>query len=126
MVQYRNLDRIIDAGDHFKNGVILKTHISKRNHNRTSMPINTLLILFILNVFLFSSCEINEMDSNSVIHDYMVQNILYAKDSKLKNISYVESVKSKKGGIIITQYDYDERGRISKESQPMYKVMTLK
>ena len=81
--------------------------------------------LFTVMIFVFSliliSCEKNEMDGNSVIHDYRVQNISYAKGSKLKNISYVESVKSMKGGIIIFQYEYDERGRISKVSQPMYK-----
>jgi hypothetical protein len=71
------------------------------------------------------SCEKNEMDDNSVIHDYRVQNILYAKGSKLKNISYVESIKSTKGGSIITLYEYDGQGRISKVSQPMYKDGTF-
>jgi len=81
--------------------------------------------LFVIMMFVFPlifiSCGKNEMDDNSVIHDYRVQNDLYVKGSKLKNISYVESVMSKKGGIIITQYEYDEQGRISKVSQPMYK-----
>ena len=81
--------------------------------------------LFAMMVFVFPliivSCGKNEMDDTAVLHDYRVQNVLYPKDSKLKTISYVESVKSKKGGIIINQYDYDELGRISKVSQPMYK-----
>ena len=77
------------------------------------------LAIFVFS-FLFVSCEKNEMNDNSVIHDYSVQNILYAKGSKLKNISYVESIKSTKSGIIITQYEYDGQGRISKVSQPMY------
>ena len=85
--------------------------------------------LFAVMMFVFSlmlvSCEKNEMDNNSVIHDYRVQNILYAKGSKLKNISYVESIKSTKGGSIITQYEYDGQGRISKVSQPMYKDGTF-
>ena len=76
--------------------------------------------MFVL-LFILVSCKKNEMDNNSVIHDYSVLDILYAKESKLKHISYVESVKSKKGGIITTQYEYDERGNISKVSQPMYK-----
>ena len=80
--------------------------------------------LFAVIMFVFSltlvSCEKNVMDGNSIIHDYRVQNILYAKGSKLKNISYIESINSMKGGIIITQYEYDEQGRISKVSQPMY------
>ena len=84
--------------------------------------------LFAVMLFVFSlillSCEKNEVDSNSVIQDYIVQNILYAKDSKLKNISYVESIKSMKGGIIIDQYEYDGQGRISKVSRPMYKEGT--
>jgi len=78
------------------------------------------IVICLAGMAMFSGCEKNEMGNNSVIHDYIVQNILYAKGSKLKNISYVESVNSKKGGIIITQYEYDERGRISKVSQPMY------
>ena len=90
----------------------------KPNQRLTSMKL--LLILFILNVFFFSSCGKQEMGNNSVIDDYIVQNVLYAKESKLKNISYVESIRSKKGGIIISQYEYDELGRISKVSQPMY------
>jgi hypothetical protein len=60
---------------------------------------------------MFSSCEKSEIDDNK---------ILYAKGSKLKHISYVESVDSKETGMIITQYEYDEQGRKSKESQPMY------
>ena len=60
---------------------------------------------------LFSGCEKPEIDDNG---------IFYAKGSKLKQISYVESVKSKETGMIIAQYEYDEQGRISKVSQPMY------
>ena len=60
---------------------------------------------------IFSSCEKPEMDDND---------ILYAKGSKLKQISYVESVNSKETGSIITQYEYDKQGRINKVSQPMY------
>ena len=60
---------------------------------------------------MFSGCEKPEIDDNG---------IFYAKGSKLKQISYVESVKSKETGMIIAQYEYDEQGRISKVSQPMY------
>ena len=45
---------------------------------------------------------------------------MYAKGSKLKSISYVESIKSMNGGVIIAQYEYDKQGKISKESSPMY------
>ena len=70
-------------------------------------------VIFCLSgIAMFSSCDKPEMDDNK---------ILYAKGSKLKQISYVESVDSKETGMIITQYEYDEQGRISKESQPMYK-----
>ena len=78
------------------------------------------IMMFVFSLIL-TSCKKNEMDESAVIHDYKVQNILYAKGSKLKNISYVESIKSMKGGIIITQYEYDGEGRISKVSHPMYK-----
>ena len=119
MVQNSKLNRVMDAGDLLKNGASLKSHLSKMN-NGISIKTYKLLILFILNLFFFPSCEKNEMDNNSDIHDYTVVDVLYTKDSKLKQISYVESVKSKKSGIIISQYEYDDWGRISKVSQPMY------
>lgn len=79
--------------------------------NRLSMRSVVAVAIFLAGVALFSSCDKTEMDDNK---------ILYAKGSKLKQISYVESVESNETGMIITQYEYDEQGRISKESQPMY------
>ena len=93
-------------------------------------------LMMIICPLIFASCEKNKMDDepvmddnpvmddSTVILDYRVQNVLYEEGSKLKNISYVESVKSKIGGIIITQYEYDEQGRIIKASAPMYKEGT--
>ena len=117
MVQYSNLDRVVDARYHFKNGASLKSHMSKRNNSRIAMKTNEVLILFILTVFLFSSCSKNEMDNNFVIDDYRVQDVLYAKGSKLKQVS------NKYGGEIWylqSEYEYDNLGRISKISHPMY------
>jgi len=121
MVQFSNSIETVVANysdamksrDHFKNGASSKSHTIRGNF------LKIISMMFVL-PFLLVSCGKNEMDDNSVIHDFRVQNVVYAKGSKLKNISYVESVKSKKGGIIINQYEYDERGRISKVSQPMY------
>ena len=121
MIQYSYFDRVMEARDHYKNGASLKNHMSKGNNSRFYMKANNVLILFILIAFFFSSCSNNEMDDNSNILDYRVNDVLYEEGSKLKNISYVESVKSKIGGSIITQYEYNEQGRISKASQPMYK-----
>ena len=106
-----------EASDHFKNGASSKSHTSR------GIFLQIIAMMFVL-PFLLLSCGKNEMDDNSVIDDFRVQNVLYAKGSKLKNISYVESIKSKKGGIITTQYEYDERGRISKVSCPMYEEGT--
>jgi len=64
---------------------------------------------------MFSACEDPEMDHADVV---------YPKESKLKQISYVESVHSKEAGLIITQYEYDNQGRMRKESQPMYESGT--
>lgn len=64
---------------------------------------------------MFSSCEKPGMDDNDVLHE---------KSSKLKHISYVESVESKETGMIFIQYEYDEKGRISKVSQPRYESGT--
>ena len=87
MVQYSDFDRVMDAKDNFKNGACLKSHMNKRNYNRISMKVNKVLILFILTVFLFSSCGKNEMDNNSDIHDYRVNDVLYPKNAKLKQVS---------------------------------------
>ena len=50
------------------------------------------------------------MESDSVIHDYRVHDILYAKDSKLKRI-YCASEDDR---ILYAEYKYDESGRISR------------
>jgi hypothetical protein len=106
--------RVMDGNNHSKNR---KSHASKDNNDRISMKTGNFLISFIFYVFLFSGCV--KTGNNTVIHDYIVQDVMYAKDSKLKQISLVESINSKKGNII-TQYEYDEQGRLSKVSQPMY------
>ena len=79
--------------------------------NRLNMKSVVAVAICLAGMAIFSSCEKLEMDDND---------ILYAKGSKLKQISYVESVKSKETGMIISQYEYDKQGRISKVSQPMY------
>ena len=117
MIQYSNLDRVMDARDHFKNVACLKSHMSKRNCNRNSMKIHKVLILLILTVSLFSSCGKNELDNSSDIHDYRVNDVLYPKNAKLKQVSNC-------GGKEIwypqSEYEYDDFGRISKVSHPMY------
>ena len=79
--------------------------------NRLNMKSIVAVAICLAGTTMFSSCEKPEMYDND---------FLYAKGSKLKHISYVESVKSKETGMIITQYEYDKQGRISKVSQPMY------
>jgi len=81
------------------------------NESRLYMRSVVAIAICLAGMAMFSSCEKSEIDDNK---------ILYAKGSKLKHISYVESVDSKETGMIITQYEYDEQGRKSKESQPMY------
>jgi len=107
----------MESGDHFKNGA------SSKSHTIRGIILQIIAMMFVL-PFLLVSCGKSEMDDNSVIHDFRVQNTVYAKGSKLKNISHVESVKSKIGGIILNQYEYDEQGRVTKVSQPMYKEGT--
>lgn len=81
------------------------------NESRLYMRSVVAIAICLAGMAMFSSCEKSEIDDNK---------ISYAKGSKLKHISYVESVDSKETGMIITQYEYDEQGRKSKESQPMY------
>jgi len=68
-----------------------------------------LTVVFVFS-FLLLSCEKNEMESRSVIHDYRVHDILYAKDSKLKRV-FRASTDEK---ILYAEYEYDESGRISR------------
>ncbi len=84
--------------------------------NRLNIRSVIAVIICLAGMAMISNCEKSEMDDNK---------ILYTKGSKLKHISYVESVDSKETGMIIKQYEYDEQGRISKESQPMYKKGTI-
>ena len=74
------------------------------------MKSNKLTILFILSVFLLLGCKNNNNNT-----------ILYQKNAKLKQISLVESIESDKIMYIISEYEYDELGRISKVSSPSYK-----
>jgi len=74
-------------------------------------------LLFLLTVLLFSSCDNNEIDNSSSIHDFRVQDVSYEKGSKLKLIS------NSYGGEIWyaqSEYEYDNLERISKVSHPMY------
>ncbi|ADQ79487.1 hypothetical protein Palpr_1341 [Paludibacter propionicigenes WB4] len=79
--------------------------------NRLRMRNVVALATCLAGMAIFSGCDKIEINDNGVF---------YPKGSKLKQISSVESVKSKETGMIITQYEYDKQGRISKESQPMY------
>ena len=74
------------------------------------------IMMFILPLLLVS-CGKDEMDDDFVIHDYRVQNVLYAKGGKLKQVS------NRYGGetwYSQSEYEYDNLGRISKVSSPMY------
>ena len=59
--------------------------------------------------FLLLSCEKSKKENSSVIHDYRVHDVLYAKDSKLKRV-YLVSENER----IYAEYEYDESGRISR------------
>ena len=73
------------------------------------------IMMFILPLLLVS-CGKNEMNDDFVIHDYRVHNVLYAKGSKLKQVSnrYGETWYPQ------SEYEYDNLGRISKVTHPMY------
>lgn len=86
--------------------------MNKISFNRRSL---VAIAIYLAGMATFSACEDPEMDHADVV---------YPKGSKLKQISYVESVHSKEAGLIITQYDYDDQGRIRKVSQPMYESGT--
>ena len=90
-----------------------------KNIKAITMKAIKLLAVLILSIFMFSGCNSEYIDLEDD-DNFLVSNISYTRNAKLKNISYTESVNSKKGGIIITQYEYDKQGRISKESRPMY------
>ena len=79
------------------------------------MKTTKLVILFILSVFLFSGCKDNDNNDTDRIN-----NISYPKSAKLKQISLIESINSGKIMSVISQYEYDELGRINKVYSPKY------
>jgi len=79
--------------------------------NRQNMRDMVAIAICLASMTIFWGCEKPEKDNNDV---------LYSRDSKLKQVSYVKSVQQKETGMITAQYEYDEQGRISKVSQPMY------
>ena len=112
-------DREMDAGNHFKNRSYLKNKIGRRN----TINANKLLTLFIFNFFLFSGCNT----------DFDILSPNNAKNAKLKQISsiylgfsneeisYKPFVKnSETTWYVDADYEYDNLGRISKVSRPMY------
>ena len=76
---------------------------------------NTKSLYFVIFVFSFLllSCEKNETDTDFVIHDYRIHDILYAKGSKLKRFYDVYSDNSR---ILRAEYMYDDLGRISRKN----------
>jgi hypothetical protein len=64
---------------------------------------------FILFVFLSSSCQKDKSDS-----------ILYQSNAKLKQILLYSKIESEDPIGIVEEYQYDDKGRISKTSSPMY------
>lgn len=65
--------------------------------------------IFILLVFLSSSCQKDQSDSN-----------LNQGNAKLKQILLYSKIESEEPIGIVEEYEYDEKGRISKTSTPMY------
>lgn len=86
------------------------------NKNRLNIRCVFAVAICLAGMAMFSSCEKHETDNIDIV---------YAKNSKLKQISRVESVTTKETGVILTQYEYDEQGRISKVSIPMYDNGTM-
>jgi hypothetical protein len=76
---------------------------------KTKNFITAMLLVF---PFLLLSCGKNDVtDNGSVLHDYRVNNVLYAKGSKLKHVYQVYDDGSK---ILRVEYSYDNLGRISR------------
>jgi hypothetical protein len=69
----------------------------------------SLLGIFSLLIFLFSSCHKGQSDAN-----------LYQENAKLKQILLFPKIDSEEPISIVEEYEYDEKGRISKTSSPMY------
>jgi len=93
----------MESRDHFKNGASSKSHTIRGNF----WDFFALMVVF---PFLLVSCGKNEIDDNSVIHDYRVQNVLYAKGSILQRVYQV----SENGRTLYAVYKYDSSNRISR------------
>ena len=74
---------------------------------------NTKNLIFMMKIVFFSlllSCEKNEIENDPVIHDYRVDDVLYAKGSKLKRVYQVfDNSKN-----LVSEYQYDDFGEISR------------
>ena len=70
------------------------------------------MMMFVL-LFMFVSCEKNEIDNGSFdfkVHDYRIENVLYSKGSKLKRFYDCFG----EDRILRAEYQYDAYNRISR------------
>ncbi|MFA5819842.1 MAG: hypothetical protein WC854_11290 [Bacteroidales bacterium] len=74
----------------------------------------SLLGMFSLMIFLFSSCQKDQSESN-----------LNQGNTRLKQILLFPKIESKEPISIVEEYEYDEKGRISRTSSPMYQDGTI-
>jgi len=78
------------------------------------MNISILKILIVFTFcFLLFGCGKSEIENNPVLHDYRVNDVLYAKDSNLKRV-YRYHTSDNSSRVLYAEYDYDEFGRISR------------
>ena len=80
------------------------------------MKANIFWTLFILTVFLFSGCKNDSNTWDWEDGDYLVSDVLYANGAKLKQVSS----KGENQWYVTSTYAYDQLGRISKVTYPMY------
>jgi hypothetical protein len=74
---------------------------------------------FSLSLLVFSGCVATGNDLDDAAN-YQTDKVLYSHNAKLKQILYCESLESGEILGIDSEYEYDEAGRISKVSRPMY------
>ena len=96
--------------------LVLMSIPTSESHKSRGFFLQLIVLMMCVSPFLLVSCGKNEMDYNSEIHDYRVNDVLYPKNAKLKQVS--------NGGgeiwYLRSEYEYDNLGRISKVSHPMY------
>ena len=92
MKKYSNFDRVMEAGDHFKNGASLKSHTSRENRKIAINNMKSVLFTFsivILSALFLISCEKDNLPETLTVKELVI-NLSFSSGFSLKSITVVD------------------------------------